>query len=240
MALLEVTNVSKYFGGLKANQNITFTVEQGQIVGLIGPNGAGKTTLFNCLSGFYKPEEGRIIFDGRDITGKSPERVNKLGLARTFQVVRTFKELTVLENVMVGALSRHPKPADAKRKALEWLELGGLLPKKDMTGSGLTIADKKRIEMLRALATEPKLIVLDEVMAGLRPAEQIDAVALLRQIKERGITIMLVEHVMEVVMPVADKVIVLQNGKQIAQGTPAEISRDPTVLKAYLGEDYAA
>lgn len=241
MALLELEGVTKRFGGLVANSDVSMVVEQGQIAGLLGPNGAGKTTLFSAVTGFYKPEQGRIRFAGQDITGKAPEEICKLGLARTFQVVKSFRDMTVLENVMVGAFNRTASPAEARRKATEVLELGGLLSKWNWLTQNLTLADKKRLEILRCLASGPKMLMLDEAMAGLNPFERKQAVELVRQInREMGITILLVEHVMEVVMPICQKVVVLDQGAKIADGPPAQVVRDEMVIKAYLGERYRA
>ena len=237
-ALLELDGVSKRFGGLEANRDVSFAIDEGSIFGLIGPNGAGKTTLFNCVSGFFPPTAGRVRFAGRDITGWPAERVVHAGLARTFQVVRSFPDMTVVDNVMVGAFARTHRAATARARAEELLALTGLAHRAGALATSLTIADKKRLELTRALATEPRLLMLDEVMAGLTPAERAQAVALIRAVRERGTTILLVEHVMEVVMPVSDQVVVLDSGRKIAEGPPAEIVRNPDVVAAYLGEKY--
>jgi len=240
MPLLEVNNLTKRFGGLVANDRINIEIEEGEIVGLIGPNGAGKTTLFNCIAGFYTPDEGSVCFAGEEITGFPPERVCKRGIARTFQLVRVFKGMTVLDNVMVGAFSRIPDADGAREKALEVLEFVGELENKDLLAGGLTVAHKKRVEMARALATDPRLLMLDEAIAGLNPKETEEAVELIGEIRRRGITIFLVEHVMSVIMPISDRIIVLDYGKIIAEGLPQEIATNEKVIKAYLGERYRA
>jgi branched-chain amino acid transport system ATP-binding protein len=240
MALLEVKNLSKHFGGLKANDGVNLTVERGEIVGLIGPNGAGKTTLFNCIAGFYVPTSGQVIFNGEDITGLPSNEVCARGIARTFQIVRVFKDLSVMDNIMVGAFNRTHSAAKARQKSLEVLEFCGLAPKKDMLAGGLTIADKKRLELAKAYATEPTLLMLDEAMAGLNQTETAEAVALVKKIQQQGLTIILVEHVMEVVMPISNRVVVLDYGRKIAEDVPEKIINNEEVIKAYLGEKYHA
>ncbi|MBI5967669.1 MAG: ABC transporter ATP-binding protein [Deltaproteobacteria bacterium] len=240
MALLEVQDLSKRFGGLVANDRIDLKVNEGEIVGLIGPNGAGKTTLFNCIAGFYPPSEGNVWFQGKDITGLPANEVCLLGIARTFQLVRIFKDMTVLDNVMVGAFNRTNLAAKAKTKALEVLDFCGLSPKKSILAGGLTIADKKRLEFAKALATEPSLLMLDEAMAGLNPAETVEAIALVKKVRESGITVLLVEHVMEVVMPISNRVVVLDYGKKIAEDVPEKVINNEEVIKAYLGDKYHA
>lgn len=238
--LLKVENLTMKFGNLLANDNVSFDIEKGQIVALIGPNGAGKTTCFSCLSGFYTPTAGKVSFDGHNSTRLKPYDTCKLGMTRTFQVVKTMGDLTVEENVMIGAFLRHPDIQTAKRKAAEALKLTGLHSIAGKLGKSLTIADRKRLEISRALATEPKLLMLDETMAGLNPTETKEAMDLCLKIKGLGITMIIVEHVMEAIMPISDKVIVLDSGRKIAEGTPVEIVKDEAVLKAYLGEDYNA
>ena len=240
MALLELLEVTKRFGGLVACDRVNLEVNKGEIVGLIGPNGAGKTTLFNCITGYYGPSSGSIRFRGEDITGLPPDQVSHKGITRTFQVVRTFKEMTVLENVMIGAFCRVASTAHASREALKVLEFTGLADKKDALGGGLTIADKKRVELARALATKPGLIMLDEAMAGLNQREVSEAIEMVKAIRAQGTTVFLVEHVMEAIMPISDRVVVLNYGRKIAEGAPAEITRNEEVIKAYLGEDYRA
>ncbi|MGI8644461.1 MAG: ABC transporter ATP-binding protein [Thermomicrobiales bacterium] len=237
-ALLDLANVSKRFGGLEANRDVSFTVDEGQIVGLIGPNGAGKTTIFNCISGFFPPSDGTIRFAGKEIGGWAAERVLRAGLARTFQVVRTFAEMTVLDNVMIGAFARTNRASEARDRSLELLAFTGLADKRHAYGSDLTIADKKRLELTRALATRPRLLMLDEAMAGLNPVERSQAVELIRAIRDRGVTVLLVEHVMEVVMPISDHVVVLDSGRKIAEGHPTDVVRNPDVIAAYLGDKY--
>jgi len=240
MPLLEVKELSKHFGGLVANDRIDLQVNGGEIVGLIGPNGAGKTTLFNCIAGFYPPTGGSVRFKGDDITGLPANEICLRGIARTFQIVRIFKDLTVLDNVMVGAFNRRNSAARAKQKALEVLDFCGLTPKKSMLAGGLTIADKKRLELTKALATEPSFLMLDEAMAGLNQTETAEAIELVKKVQQSGITVILVEHVMEVVMPISNRVIVLDYGKKIAEDTPEKIINNEEVIKAYLGEKYHA
>lgn len=240
MTLLEVENLTKRFGGLVANDSVSLTVNEGEIVGLIGPNGAGKTTLFNCIAGFYNPDGGTIRFQGKDITNHSPERVCKEGIARTFQIVRVFKGMSVLDNVMVGAYLRSGNNGEARKRAMEVLHFTGLRPKKDILASALTIADKKRLELARALATRPKLLMLDEAMAGLNPTECQEAVDIVRTINGQGVTILMVEHVMEIIMPISQRLVVLDYGKKIDEDVPEKVSKNPEVIKAYLGEKYVA
>jgi branched-chain amino acid transport system ATP-binding protein len=240
MALLEVIDVTKTFGGLVANDRISLAVEEGEIVGLIGPNGAGKTTLFNCITKYYSPDNGSIRFQGKDITGLSPDQICHRGLVRTFQVMRTFLDMTVLENVMVGALCRHAGTKQAENEAMKVLEFTGLLDKRHAGAADMTVADKKRIELARALATNPTLLLLDEAMAGLTPTETAEAVELVENIREQGITLLMVEHVMECIMPISDRVVVLNYGRKIAEGTPARVCEDKGVIEAYLGDKYHA
>ena len=233
--LLEVRGLSKRFGSVRALDGVDFDAAQGELTGLIGPNGAGKSTAFGCIAGAMRPSGGSIRFASQEIAGLAYHRVARLGVGRTYQIVQTFADMTVLESVTTGALLRHPRVADARAHAEELLAFTGLAAKRDRLGRMLTIADKKRLEVARALATEPKLLLLDEVMAGLTPAECRDAVALLRCILERGITVVMVEHVMEVLMPIAHHVVVIAAGKTIFSGAPAEAVRDPGVVAAYLG-----
>lgn len=238
--MLQVIDVSKRFGGLLALDSIQFGCSEGEILGIIGPNGAGKTTLFNCISGLYKPELGKILYKGKDIVGKSADVICHAGMARTFQVVRTFNNMTVLENAMVGALCRTSNVKTARQKALKIITDLGLGPKANMLGSSLTLANRKRCEIARALATEPKLLMLDEVMAGLNPSEINEAVEMIKQINRSGITLIVIEHVMEAVTSLAQRLIVLDFGKKLAEGTPEVIMKNEEVIKAYLGERYHA
>jgi branched-chain amino acid transport system ATP-binding protein len=240
MPLLVVQGLSKHFGGLVANDRIDLRVDKGEIVGLIGPNGAGKTTLFNCIAGFYPPTAGNVQFKGEDITGLPANEICLRGIARTFQLVRVFKDMSVLDNVMVGAFNRTNSAARAKHKALEVLDFCGLAPKKSMLAGGLTIADKKRLEFTKALATEPSLLMLDEAIAGLNQTETAEAVGLVKKVRESGITVLLVEHVMEVVMPISSRVVVLEYGKKIAEDIPEKVIQKEEVIKAYLGDKYHA
>jgi branched-chain amino acid transport system ATP-binding protein len=239
--LLSVEAATKRFGGLLANRDISLVIEPGEIVGLIGPNGAGKTTLFNCITGYMHPDEGRIAFDGADITRTRPERICGLGVARTWQVVRAFGRMTALDNVICGALERTNRVAEARARAADLLDFTELGARKHVAAANLTLADKKRLEIARALATRPRLLLLDEAMSGLTPRETAAAVQLVRRIHEElGVTICVVEHVMEVVMPLTHRVIVLDYGVKIADGRPHDIVRDELVISAYLGARRAA
>ena len=237
-ALLEVRGISKSFRGLRAVTEASFDVPQGTIRALIGPNGAGKTTCFNVIAGVFAPDAGSVVFDGREIHGLRPDQVCGAGIGRTFQIVKPFAGLTVLENVIVGALKRAPSVSAAKKHAAEIVEKLGLGSKRELPASSLTLPDRKRLEVARALATRPKLLLLDEVMAGLRPTECDQMVEVFREINRAdGLTILLIEHVMRAVMALAQHVIVLNHGEVIASGTPAEVVRDAAVLECYLGEE---
>lgn len=239
MALLEVRNLTMKFGSLLANSDVSFDVEQGTIVGLIGPNGAGKTTLFNCVAGLYKPTSGTITFDGQDVTDITSWRMARLGVARTFQVVRPLKEMTVFENVLVGAYMRHSDTSKAKEIAERCMELCFIGEFRDRPAGGLTIGNKKRLEVARALATEPKLLLLDEAVAGLTSTEVKEMVDVIVRLKQENITVLMVEHIMEAIMPIADKIVVLASGKKIAEDAPQNVVKDPTVITAYFGEKFA-
>jgi branched-chain amino acid transport system ATP-binding protein len=234
--LLAVRHLSKRFGGLSANEDVSFDVEPKEIVGLIGPNGAGKTTLFNCVAGFYSPSAGSIEFDGETLVRHTPEDAARRGIARTFQIVRTFFSMTAIDNVMVGALLRHKSIDAAQRLAEDTLDFVGLSARAQTPASAMTVADQKRLEVARALAIEPKLLLLDEVMAGLNLAEIRAATELVLRIRDRGIACVIVEHVMEAIMPIADRIVVLDAGRKIAEGPPDAVAREPAVIAAYLGD----
>ena len=237
--ILAVEKVTRRFGGLTANSDIDMVVKRGEILGLIGPNGAGKSTLFNLIAGTFPPSEGRIVFDGADITRLSAPKRCQLGIARTFQVPKSFDTMSVIENVIVGAFVRHAGAA-ARRAALEVLDFAALSGSADKPASELTPPEKRRLEVARALATEPKLLLLDEVLTGLTPSEARLGVELIRRVRDKGVTIVMVEHVMQVVMPLVDRAVVLDLGRVLAEGTPAEVVRDPRVITAYLGERHRA
>ncbi|HJU22882.1 MAG TPA: ABC transporter ATP-binding protein [Casimicrobiaceae bacterium] len=235
MPLLEVSNLSKRFGGLVANRDISFTVDQGEIVAIIGPNGAGKSTLFNCIAGHDSPTSGSVRLRDAEIAGRAPESIAALGLARTWQIPRSFVTMSVLDNVTVGALLHHRDPARAKDESRRVLQAVGLRDRAMTRAGELNVAGQKRLELARALATSPALLLLDEVAGGLNPTETIALVDILRAIHARGVTLLIVEHVLEVVMRLAHRVLVLDFGKLIAAKAPADVVRDPAVIEAYLG-----
>jgi branched-chain amino acid transport system ATP-binding protein len=238
--ILETRAVSQHFGGLVANRDISIAVSHGEIVGLIGPNGAGKSTLFNLIAGVSPPSRGSIWFDGDDVTALPATARCRRGIARTFQVVKSFDGMSVIDNVIVGALVRESSVSAAREKALEVLEFTGLGRRAETLASALTPSEKRRLEIARALATVPKLLLLDEVLTGLTPSEAQKGVELVRAIRERGTTILMVEHVMEIVMPLVDRAIVLDLGSVLAEGKPADVVRNPAVISAYLGERHRA
>jgi branched-chain amino acid transport system permease protein len=239
--LFKAQSLTKYFGGLAAVKDVSFDINQGEILGLIGPNGAGKTTIFNVITGFLSPDSGRIEFRGKEITGLTPpHKVCLTHIGRTFQLVKPFNNMTVLENVMVGTFSRVKRAKGAREEAIKVLDFIGLLRQRDSLASSLTIADRKRLELGRALATKPELLLLDEVVAGLNPRETEEIIKIIRTISQQGITLFIIEHVMKAIMTLSHRIIVLHHGEMIAQGTPEEISRDKRVIDAYLGEEYLA
>ena len=239
MQILEGDGVTKYFGGLAAVSHVDFNVDQGEVVGLIGPNGAGKTTIFNLISGALVPRSGVIRFKGKKITGLKPHQICRMGVARTFQSVKVFANIPVLENVLLGSLfgtSTGMSSADAVREATELLEFMGLSAVRATPAKDLTLANQKRLEVARALATKPELLLLDELMAGLNPTEVAQAIELVTRIRDKGITIFVIEHVMKAIMDISDRIIVLHHGEKIAEGTPKEIATNKTVIEVYLGE----
>ncbi len=237
--ILRLDSVTKTFGGLHAVDEVSFRMFPGEIVGLIGPNGAGKTTLFNLISGYFPPTRGRIFFKDREITGNPPYVLAEQGIGRTFQVVKPFPGLTVLENVIIAAFCRHPRRADAESQAWKILEFTGLADRAGQSAASLTLPGRKRLEISKALALEPSLLLLDEVVAGLNPTEADRTIELILKLRESGISILIVEHIMRVIMNISDRIVVLSFGRRIAGGTPAEVARNPEVIQAYLGEEAA-
>jgi branched-chain amino acid transport system ATP-binding protein len=237
MSLLRVDNVTKKFGGITANQNVSFEVGAGKIVGLIGPNGAGKTTMFNSIAGYFPPTSGDIWLDGKKISGFTPEQCAHAGIGRTFQVARTFTSMTAQENVMVGAFLKDRSVTNARHTAADMLNFVNLGRFRDKPAGSMTISEQRRLAVARALAVQPKLLLMDEVMAGLNPTEVKDMVDVVLKIRDKGISCLIVEHVLEGIMPIADGIVVLDYGKKIAEGTPEEVSNNPQVIAAYLGEE---
>ena len=236
MTLLKVESITKRFGGLVAVSDLSLSVAKGEILGVIGPNGAGKTTAFNMIAGYYEPTEGQVFFNGENITGLRPDQVCKKGLARTFQVVKPFPQLSVLDNVVVGAYIHTNDSDEARQKSKEILDFLGMGSMVEMLAGGLPIAMRKRLEIAKALATEPQMLLLDEAMAGLRPTETDEVIELVRRVSQQGVALMLVEHVMRVIMSLADRIVVIHHGEKIAEGEPEAVVRDKTVVDAYLGE----
>lgn len=235
MALLEVKKLTKSFGGLDAVKDVSFSVHQGEILGLIGPNGAGKTTVFNLITGFLKPNEGSILFKGEEIQGKSPHKITQNGISRTFQTAKSFPHMTTLENVMVGGFVNDRNPENVREAAKQILEFTGLIDQKDKPAENLTIGDSRRLEIAKTLAVKPTLLLLDEVIAGLNPTETEEAIDIIKRIRNNGITIFIVEHVMHAIMSLSDRIIVLNYGQKLAEGQPEVVIKDEKVVEAYLG-----
>jgi branched-chain amino acid transport system ATP-binding protein len=240
MSLLEVKKVSRFFGGITAVKDVTFDVTKGEIVGLIGPNGAGKTTLFNVVNGFYHPSRGEVFFKGERISGLKPHQICQRGLARTFQVVKPLQRMSVLDNVVASAFLRAKDRKEADTIAAEVLTFTALHDDRNVISKGLPLGKRKRLEIARALATQPELLLLDESFAGLNPSELDESIQIIRNIKKRGITIMIIEHHMKVIMSISDRIVVLNYGEKIAEGSPLEIGKNPLVVEAYLGEAQSA
>jgi branched-chain amino acid transport system ATP-binding protein len=237
--ILDIKHVSKFFGGLAANSDVSFSMEEGMIMGLIGPNGAGKTTLFNCITGFYPPSRGDVIFKGTRMNGLQPNQVCHLGMVRTWQKVRPLAKMTVLDNVMVGALARTPSLKVARGIAMEQLEVVRMAKKASFLAGGLPIGERKKLEVARVLATQPELLLLDEVMGGLNPAESEEIIQLILELRKRGLTQMVIEHDMKAIMRISDRIVVLNSGEKLAEGAPEEIVNNKAVVAAYLGEEVA-
>jgi branched-chain amino acid transport system ATP-binding protein len=240
MSLLQVRQVSKRFGGLAALTAVSYSVEKGEILGLIGPNGAGKTTLFNVVNGFYPPSKGQVFFKEEKISHLQPYQICRRGIGRTFQVVRPLQRMTALDNVIASAFLRAKDKAGAEKIALEALEFTGLIEDRNLVSKGLPLGKRKKLEISRALATQPEMLLLDESFAGLNPFEQNELIDIIRKVKGKGITIMIIEHHMKVIMSLSDRVVVLNYGEKIAEGTPKEIGKNPLVIEAYLGEAESA
>jgi branched-chain amino acid transport system ATP-binding protein len=239
VAYFRVENLIKKFGGLTAVNNITFEVKKGEILGIIGPNGSGKTTTFNMISGFYPPTSGKVIYQGQEIQGKKPHKICHLGIGRTFQVVKPLGRMSVLDNVIAASFSRMNSAQEARDNALKTIEFCELTPVKDVLAKALPIAGRKRLEIARAMATRPDLLLLDETAAGLNPTEVLAAVELMKKIRENGTTIIIIEHIMHVIMTLSDRIHAINFGTTIAEGTPKEVAANQEVIEAYLGKDYA-
>ena len=236
--MLTLERVTKRFGGLTAVREVSLEVRAGDLLGIIGPNGAGKTTLFNVIAGYYRPDEGRVVFDGHDVTGRPAHAISRLGLTRTFQIVKPFGNLSVRDNVMIGALTRLAGTREARAEAERVIGICGLGPQADARARALPLGLRKRLEVARALATHPKLLLLDEVMAGLNPTELGGMIDLVRRLHADGLTLIVIEHVMAAMMRLAQRIVMLHHGERIAEGTPREIASDRRVIDAYLGEEF--
>lgn len=237
MSFFETRRLTKAFGGLTAVNDLSFQVEKGEIYGLIGPNGSGKTTVFNLITGYFPVTSGSIVFEGKELNGLPTWKICKEGIGRTFQVVKPLRRMTVFENVMASAFNRASSQSEARSRTMEVLEFCELTKKKDFSAKGLTIGDRKRLEIARALATGPRLLLLDETMAGLTPQEQAEGVELIRRIRDTGITIVIVEHIMHVIMNICDRILCINYGQEIARGVPEEVANNQAVIEAYLGKD---
>jgi branched-chain amino acid transport system ATP-binding protein len=240
MSFLEIRKVSRFFGGIAAIKDVSFEVRKGEILGLIGPNGAGKTTMFNVVNGFYHPSRGEVYFKGQKVSGFKPHQICRRGIARTFQVVKPLQRMSVLDNVIASSFLRAKDKNQAVETARESLQFTGLYEDRDVISRGLPLGKRKRLEISRALATQPELLLLDESFAGLNPAELDESIGIIRKIKDRGITIMIIEHHMKVIMAISDRIVVLNYGEKIAEGTPLQIRSSPLVVEAYLGEAQSA
>jgi branched-chain amino acid transport system ATP-binding protein len=241
MSLIEVRNVTKRFGGLAALTDVTFELKKGEILGLIGPNGAGKTTMFNVINGFYPPTKGDVFLRGQKISNLKPHKLCRLGVARTFQVVRPLQRMSVLDNLIASAFVRSKSKAQAEAVSLDVLKFTGMYDDQNTISKGLPLGKRKRLEIARALATQPEIILLDEAFAGLNPTEINEQIEIVKKIRsEKGITILIIEHHMRVIMSISDRIVVLNYGQKIAEGTPQEIGRNPSVIEAYLGEEHSA
>ena len=240
MNLLSVRKVSMFFSGLAAINDVSFDLKKGEILGLIGPNGAGKTTMFNVINGFYRSTKGEVFFNNRNISGLRPHQICRLGIARTFQVVKPLQRMSVLDNVIASAFLRVKSRDQAEEVALEAIEFTGLLGDKGMVSKGLPLGKRKKLEIARALATQPELLLLDESFAGLNPHELDESIEIIKKIKARGVTIMIIEHHVKVIMSISDRIVVLNYGEKIAEGTSQEIAQNPLVVEAYLGEEKSA
>ena len=241
MSLLECMDIWKNFGGVIALKNVNLSVKKGEILGIIGPNGAGKTTLFNVISGYYRPDQGKVIFDGEDITGQKPYYLCKKGIARTFQIPKPFKNLTVFQNVLIGKIfgkSYSGSLIQAKQEIRKLLDIVGLSKKENYLAAKLNVVDLKLLELARALATDPRMLLIDEVLAGLNPAEISATLGIISEIRNKGITILMIEHIMRAIMNISDRIIVLHKGEVLKEGSPKEVATDMKVIEAYLGEKF--